>query len=507
MTKGYLRNTKDAIAKQWISTGILSGLCVALVAYGLTIQVKEAFRLFTLSFHSNLLVHTVDEDLFYKVLYALISSIIGCSFAIKFIVHKSRNRRNFKIRIRQSHAINDQNYNTGFWIYWVSKVFTLTGFWYISMPMQYDISFYDDFKLFFILLVVVWFLNLWLNMHQLLGHRTFKWMGIALGIIIVNSFLLTHLNIVDSDKINNNILRNTIAYNYRVNKPTAMSYNGRDRRRSLKIPMYLGFSKQTNKATVVAEYGYGDHKVLSMDEVSKFLINEKNYVNRIERDQMYVVLHVDSLMPYHLVQQLKQNISQGRVNELVYATPPAYSKYPNDYPPHHNIGIHERLPWDCSRLVTQIDSLKALGYTAGQVRFSKWHCYRSIRLSEYNRVKVNIGPKGELTLNKSVIKPEELKNFLIKFVRKYKANFVIIFDPDDSCTYGQYIHIKDIIRSSIIYVKNEIAIERYGNPYDISRDIRDPDHYWMKDIDKEVPMNILDMNPADKALYEFVKGK
>jgi hypothetical protein len=117
LTKGYLRNTKDAIDQQWISTGILSGLCVALISYGLTFLFKEAFRVFTESFHSDLLVHTAAEDIFYKAFYALISSIIGCSFAIKFIVQKSKKRVNVKIRMRQTHAINDQNFNTGFWIY------------------------------------------------------------------------------------------------------------------------------------------------------------------------------------------------------------------------------------------------------------------------------------------------------------------------------------------------------------------------------------------------------
>ena len=79
LTKGNLRNTKDAVSKQWISTGVLSELCVALATYGLTIQIKEAFRLLTLSFHSDILIHTAGEDTFYNTFYALISSVIGCS--------------------------------------------------------------------------------------------------------------------------------------------------------------------------------------------------------------------------------------------------------------------------------------------------------------------------------------------------------------------------------------------------------------------------------------------
>lgn len=508
LNKGFLGNSNKAFAKRWILTGILLGLNLALVLYAFSIQLRESFRILTHFFVGHLLILNTSERLFYDLFYAVISSIVGFSFALKFITENSRNRHDPKVKLSQTTIINNHNFTTWHTLNWAAKVFLITGIWFISIIMHFDIDFYNELYWFFILLPPVWFLNLWLGMHRLLGRKTFRWMVISALVIATSSFLLIQLEVVDSNKIDKQLLKNTIAYNYDVDIPETRSYSQLDYS-NYPIDLYVGFSKNEESAEVkiIGDNSEGRFNELAIDELRLHLIREMDKLSFHGRINATVRLFIDERVEMYTVYLISQEIARSGIYNIFYQTDPENSTYPPHHPPYFKYGIKRKAPFNCDCAIDKIESLKMLGYSSRQIRFPETYCYRMAHIYDYNRLKVNIDVQDNLLLNNRPISYKRLKDILYKFEDSYYKNSLIILDADGESSYGRYIEILDLIRSAIIYKRNELAMGNFNLPYFYSERLWEGEKKKMEIIEELVPINILEMTYTDKHLYDFVKGK
>lgn len=509
--KGFLRQVNSEFSKTVIWTGILIGVFVALAFFLFSIYIREALRLATINFIGHLLVLNSKEAHFYDYFYAFLASITGCGFTLRYILENLKKRAKGKLRISHRLALNNIKFQTWHTNYIISDTFLKAGLMITSMPLQFDIDFYEEYWFFFVLILVFYYLSLWLHTYRILRKNTYRWMFIALGIIIVNSFLLNQLNPLDYERINKVVTANDIDQKYEVKVPSITSIEQGWNRHYQMFDIYVGYDKTGNQndvKIVVNEYSDLPIEELSLDEIGE-------YFSRISASDLIgfgsiIVLHIDQKVNMGFVNQLKQalteldNYTKLEYNTILYAATPKYSKYPKDYPGFKRMGIKQWFPWFCPDVIQKIDSLKAMGYTARQVRFPDGPCYRTAHLKDYNRLKVSV-LKNQLLLNNQPVTTKKLKELLIKFSKKYSDKGVIIYEVDNEASFLQYMKIMDLMRGAVLSVRQEEALKslkiNYTPPHETWGDERD--QMWA--IKRKYPFNFLEMTESDRYLYEYVK--
>ena len=506
LVKRHLHRTNGIIPKNWLWTGILLSMAISIVFYGIAIHLKETLRIFTYYFGKNLLVLSATEEYYYNFFYACLGSLVGISFGFTFYFQNSKLGHSYQLRLRQNNVINDFRTHTWHSLNWTFKVFTSTGLLFLSLLLHHEISFFKEFKLFFILLLITWFLSFWPSLLRIYGKRTYKWMTISLLAVILNSFLLTQLSTPDPKKINHNLLKNTIEYNYRIEVPETNAHKKLDRWYRF-IDIFVGYKKDSSDSSVhfAGDYEHRIYNEISLRKIRHYLLQKIDKLDEYERNSARVALHIDKSIKLSKVRQLLDSIKNMGIRNVIYNTSPIDSKYPYNYQFMDHVGFLTHIPPDCNYIIHEIDSIRNAGYSSNQLYYSDWYCYRAADIPKHNRVKVTITENNELFLNHSKITQGYLNDFISRFMLKYKSNYLILFDAHDSCSYEKYIQVLDILQLGVINLRTIVSLNKYNKKYRYNRDSWNPDNNWMREIEDNYPSRIMILNDADKFLYEFVK--
>lgn len=507
ISKGFLRNISGNVDRPWVSTGILLGLFSALALYAFSILFRELFRIYTYEFIGDLIVLTDSEITFYDFYYALVSSTIGASIGLQFIFQNSRKYGSPKLKISQRLILKNQYFNTWNWLYFYGKACLLIGILLWTLPLHFDIDFYNEFRYFFILFVIAMYLNLWLDMYRVLRGRLLRWIAIATALILVHSFLITKLSIVNYDAINTKILANTLSHNYRVNVPKTETLDLDLGHEPNKTHVYIGFNRHIDTQTpeiILKDYNDSPFTTVEPKGLVDYLKSEdKRLDNRFVSDHT-ITLHIDSGIKMLFVNELKNILEANRFRKVRYASVPIFSKYPPDYPGFDKYGLSIHLQFNCDFVIEQVDSLRSLGYFGSQVRFPDFPCYFGAEIINYNRVKLSINPNN-LLLNGRPISKSKIDSFLWQFFKKYENNGLILIEVAPECTFGRYLTTMDLLRKPILKLRNTIAMQQTGSGYKSSLAPWDTDYSIMKQIEDQYPYNIIEMSIVDQYLYEYVK--
>lgn len=496
------RDIKVFISRKWLVTGILLSMLMSIGFYGFAVAFREAFRLVGFHMYGDILILSPNQVFFYNMISASLASVLSFSFGLTFVIQNSVDRSRPKLLLRQRSVLNDHNFYTWNTFDWIAKIFMMLGIWYMSFPMQYEIDIYKDYKYWLMLFVIVWYLNIWLTLTRSLGRRTYKWIGIVAGAIIINSFLLTRLSLINYDKLNNYMLRHTDQYYYQLEYPETqiLMKTGQSH---LAIDLSVGFSKMhPENGPAIFDYNRTD---MTLDEIPKFITHEKQQIDQYELQYVAVFLQMDKSVPMYFVEMVKQKLRESGISTIYYSTIPKGTNYPNNYSGYKNLGIKENLGEDCSKVIRQVDSLKNLGYKASQVRFPNTPCYRMADfIRGMNRVLVGIDSHGIIKLNNRLVSKERLGRIIYSFFKQYKDNAVVLLKPEDSCLYGYYITTKDLIMNEILKIRKEEAGKRFSLQYNFDLAEWDKGN-GIEEIEEEYPFNILDFTKADEALYQYEK--
>ncbi|WP_157493921.1 ExbD/TolR family protein [Fulvivirga imtechensis] len=343
-------------------------------------------------------------------------------------------------------------------------------------------------------------------MHRLLGRKAYHWMGLAALLIIASSFLLTRLHVVDSKTIDEKLIKSSIEYNYDLEIPQSSSYVNLPYN-LIPIDLYVGFRKNGDQETVriIGDYSPGNLNELNLDQVNPYLYREMNRF--FSNYQASARLFIDKNVDMHSVYLLSQEIGRTGIYSIFFQTNPLNSSYPALYLPYFDFGLMALPAIDCDCEIDKIDSLMSHGYSSNQIRFPESYCYRMAHINSFNRLKVTIKGDDKLMLNESPITYNKLKEVLYDFENKYYQNALVLLDVNDRSSYGRYIEIMDLIRSSILHKRNALSKQNFNLPYSWSHNLWGEEKKKMQIIEELAPMNIYEMNYTDKYLYDFLKGQ
>jgi len=479
-------------------SGIILWITFSYILYAFFYFYREAFRILTGELGGQILLILDEKETFqYNLFYSSLASSIGYMFSLRFVLSNSVSGQPFKTRTLIRRTLNDESFFTWSFLLWFGKVTSMLGIWYIIFPMQFDIDFLKEFPLLLILLPLTVFLSTWPKLSRIIRNDKFKWIGISFGLFMMMSFAFAFKNFMNTEKINRNILKNSIEYTYDLKVPKSQSHQW-IQRKSLVTDIYL-VRDTINELKPLIYFGDVNTQV-ALNNIAHQLNIEKDKLSEIERDQLIANLHIDRNISMNFINKLKYQFRKANFRNVQYSTGRKYSKYPSNYALFKYSGIQHYLN---SRYYPEfedfLDSAENLDFSKHAIRIPESQMYRVNALKEYNRIAIHVDKLGT-TLNNRMIAKEELERVIYKFIKRYSPNFVIIYNADDNITYYRYIENLDLIYTQIDRLRNEMSLKLYEQPFDY--------WYWgdeMDSIKSKYPRNIVEWTQEEKRLIELMK--
>lgn len=188
------------IGKEKFLLGIIAGIISAIAISLVFNYTRELFRMTTCVF-SDLQILKPNELLFFNYFFASLSSASGFSITIWIWM----NNHHPKGRLKRVLSITSGMYaNVLFWI--VLMMFSRLGpifslFFYHLPGFQETVNFYENYKILFIFLPIVIFLQNWLMLRLI--YRSGRWMIISFALCVILTFILKRTTEIDQQKFNN----------------------------------------------------------------------------------------------------------------------------------------------------------------------------------------------------------------------------------------------------------------------------------------------------------------
>ena len=418
-------------------------------------------------------------------------------FALRFVLNNSIYGQPVRTRMVMRRTLNDESFFTWPFLLWFGKLASMLGISYIMFPLQFDIDFLKEFPLLLILLPIVVFFSTWPRLIQVIGHNSFKWAGVLFGFYLIMSFVFALKDFVDVEKINHNLLKNSVQYSYNLEVPKSQSHQ-KIERKSLVTDIYV-VGDSTNGSKPLIFFNYINSRV-ELAEINKQLDLERDKLMEFERHLLTANLHIDKDLPMGYVNELKQEFRKADLQKIQFSTGRKYSKYPSNHPGFKHLGIRQSLYLKYyPEFETFLDSAENLDFSRYSIRLPESSMYRINALKGYNRIEIYVNNENA-TLNGEIVSKEKLEQIVYKFIKKYSPNYVIIFNVDNQVTYGRYIEYLDLIHSRIDQLRNEMSVDLYKQPLN--------SWYWGEELDSiksRYPRYIVEWTQEEKRLIELMK--
>ena len=255
LEKNFLRKNPSFldIPRRRLVFGIVFGILFSVVFYHFSLYLKEFHRLFSRTEHNDLWALTPDENQFYNLFYAFLAAILGQSFVITFCL--ARPKFFFgKYNHRKKMILNEQRFLNWTFLQWFMKIAFL---YFIVFGLSfrrgfYTFSFYPDYRLFFVLIIIVLFLQTWNTLRLAIRKNSFLWMLFSAIIVSLFAIGLTKINFKDFQQIDKTILDQNIYLKYNLNLPESDHYTTYHIR-SLSHHIYMA-AGDSNHSWVILNY-------------------------------------------------------------------------------------------------------------------------------------------------------------------------------------------------------------------------------------------------------------
>lgn len=497
LTKGFLRSS-PILNKQIVPVGLLIWPLFSFGLYGVCYFLREAIRLIAGNLGlGSLIVLSPAGYFWYNLFYASLAVIIGFYFFIKFVFEDSVDFSNHKIKRRQRHILNEQGFTSWSFLYAFGQISMVLGILFITMPLQFDIDFLEDYPHLLILIPVVLYLNSWPLILRSMGRAAFKWMGYSFLLVSLLSVGFANINLSDYQKIDQALLARNVQSAYDLRLPAGKSH---ERINNYPIlDFYIVHDALSPNEPVI--FLDDTRTRLSLEEMEGFLKSERNSFGYFSNTRPTVNLHIDERIRVSFVNRFKQALRIAGIENIHYSTGVKHSKYPSHYPPFKYSGIPELLFPYYPEFVALLDSAEKLDLRKYTVKVPESDYYRIREVGRYKRMKVKVTPE-QVFLNNRAISAEALQAYTAKFMRKYAPDYMVIYEPDTQISYKRYIECKDLILSANNNLRHEMSYELYNQPFD----------YWYRDreylrIREMYPRNVLEWTEEEKRLLELLNRR
>ncbi len=478
--------------------GLLLWILTAYIFYAFFQIFRESFRLFTAFFGDRaFLVLTNTENYTYNLFYAAVASALGYAFALRFTLQSSQYKFGRKTKSVIRRTLNMEGFFTWTFLFWFGKLGSMLGIWYTVYAMQYDLNWIKNFSVILILLPVICFYSTWPSFNRLVPNNKAKWfVGITITFIIM-SFGFAFKNFTDYQKINKNILSNSIEHVFDLKKAKSKSQQ-RLYRLSLVIDIYI-VKDTLNTEEPVIFFNHIENRV-GFQGIKHAVAVEKSKIFEWDKHNLTANLHVDKRIKMEQIKPILNELREAELRKIQFSTAVKHSRYPADYPVFKYSGIQKTLNpkyfYEFENFLDSVENIDLIGKT---IKIPESRMYRNSKLKGFNRVRISLTP-DTVMLNGQAIEPLKLANLIYGFIKKYSPTYRIIFNVEDNVRYKRYIQFLDLLYTQLDRLRNELSLESYNQPY----------NYWYRQperdsIEKQFPMRIVEFSIEEERLHKLIK--
>ena len=331
-------------SRRLLILGMVLGAGLASAMYALMYYFREILRvLWSDPVYGDFMILSHGEVDFYNTVSAFTAVLFGQGVA--FTCWFNRSRRKFGRLGRRIECIVSDLWPLNLFFFWMLvQTVVVAGTAFFWRP-QYEFGLYPDFNIYFVLMLVVLFLQQWVGIVRLFRRRAMKWMCVSAVVVSAAAFALSRINFIDYDAFNERMQRKNIYANYHIDWPVAAYTDHPDFRTQAYIPdgnIYVAGPKQAAAGmapTVVMNnlICYSDPALndISFREVSPDSVGAvvKRWQEYKLRDTVYHAypgrciyrLKINRNIPMSVVGKLKTDLAAAGVGTVEFAVqPPEY---------------------------------------------------------------------------------------------------------------------------------------------------------------------------------------
>jgi len=459
-----------------VITGLLLGLAYAFAFYALLYVAREAFRVLSVSDVYDMWVLTDKEVRFFNLFYAYLAIFLGVSMAFQYIFE--RPKRMFEKQYRRKISIlHDQRFLNWYFLSFFSKTALAFGLMFgVGFPHFYNahyvIDFYPDYIYLFALIVLVLYLQMWVNIRRTFRGRSLKWMLGSFAIISLLAYGFAQIDIIDYKKLNRSFLQYNIFERYHLELPESDSYQ-KLFKSGLSMKIYL-IENQINpeaKPFIIV-----DKKLIAWEQLPAIVSEWKEQHREEEKPLLLQHLFIDKDIKMKHIKQFKKALTKIYFRNVAYAVIPADKKYPKAY--YQYTVLRYRLP------------------TWYAYPFDFEHTWNDIK--DYkNKIRLKLSASGQISVNGQTVADEYLQTKLKNLIDRHPVDYVIIFHINDDAHFQDYIKVIASIRKSIDDFRESYAQKTFGSTY------RFLNLEQEKEVKEKYPLKLLEITPEiEKYLQE-----
>lgn len=439
LKKGFLRNNigKNIPIYKFL-IGIILGLLAAFFLYEILYLFRETLRVFSKSEEHDIWILTDEEVDFYNLIFAFIATIMGQSICL--IYWFDTPKTNFNARpTRLGSVVHEQRLLNWYFLNWFAKLAFVFGimFGFPGFAGHYEFSFFPDFNYFFILIIIVLFLQTWNGILLVFKAKAFKWMLISALIVSSVSYGLSKINIVAYKELNNRVIEKRISPKYQLNLPESSVFKKQEQKNWLP-KVSVVFSKDSTIKEPIYLLGnsmLGPRAIaLKMDSISKARSNPKFW-----NEQANFNFQIDKNMPMRDVERMKEELGHVDFRWLDILVLPRDRKFEDFY--------YQSIQYSYLSIFNQYNIL-----------------YETNKEKEFsNIIKIECA-ENQYLINNNIVSVEAFKIKLQNLMQKDK-NYVIEFYFGEQVTFSQYVGTYSTLWELVNELRNIMSIDIYGRDY------------------------------------------
>lgn len=471
--------------------GIILGVVFAFVFYMLMYYFREIMRvMWTDSVYYDVLVLSRKEMDFYNVICAFIATIFGQSLVFTFWFNNPR-RKYGRFGSKFGSIVSDLwplNILSFWMLVQIIVVIGLLFFWNV----KYEFGVYPDFNIYFILMIIVLFLQQWLTILRVFKRRGMKWMLVSAVTISAVSLGMSRINFTDYDGFNEQMQSKSIYYRYHIDWPTIDNPDKLDlwqSRYGTDGNIYVVNSKDyptdTIPIVVINNMNFYSDTTLNdrtLNEVGAdsagFFI--KRWQAQKKADTIYPAyfsnigkynLKINRNIPMAFVNKLKMDLSDAGVRKVGYAIQPAI----------YGEGETFRYYDDWHMLSAVIpEYYSRSGYGMKNILEES----RNFR----NVIDVVLSCNGHYVVNGKLVNTKNLTDTFKALILE-EPDYVILYHIGDNDTFQEYIDVIAGLSRAVGELRTEYLSEHSRRGYSL---------YWDEEykVRKLYPLRIVEITAA-----------
>jgi len=463
LTKNFLQKEPVfiKISRFKIITGILLGLIFSFIFYSFLYLIREVFRVLSVTETYDIWILTDQEVDFYNLIFAFISVIFAQSATFTYWLDRPKNlfgrQNNRKISI-----INDQRVLNLYFLSWISKLSLV--FWLLfGLTFQggfFVFSFYPDYNYIFILVVIVLFFQTWNTIRLTFKRKSVKWMISSMVIVVIVSFGLSKINLIDYQTINQIYNQKNIHNTYKLDLPTTSSFD------ELYPPylvenIYVIKPKNTNQNEVIIVV---ENKEIDLSQLSEKISEWRSNRRAFEIPLMTFQLHIDKSIKMKMVNKLKLELLKSAVSKIAYAVVPENPKYDIRY--YRDFSIQANiLNWNPYWFSPNIDD----NY------LNKFQ----------NTIQIKHLDSGKCCINNSPIAASKIKENIKSLIIE-NSDYIVNYQANDKIDFSDYFKVITALNEVIKELRDDYSKGHYATLFNYLN------YEDRSEVQKKFPLRILE---------------